>query len=91
LEACNYNLHPDLEFLYGYFEDKRVLANVSMKEKVIRVSLAMVQKPLSDIVAMLIEENEHFMTGMDDHTREFQQHFINLYTKQLLANNKIEI
>jgi len=91
LEACNYNMHPDLKFLYGYFEDRRTLANVSLKEKIIRVSMAMVQKPLSDIVAMLIEENEHFNTGMDDNTREFQQHFINLYTRTLLAQHQIEV
>jgi len=28
---------------------------------------------------------------MDDHTREFQQHFINLYTRTLLAQHQIEV
>lgn len=62
-----------------------------MEERKIYISQQMLQKPLFTIVGMLIEENEHFNTGMDDNTREFQQHFINLYTRQLLAKNQIEV
>jgi len=51
----------------------------------------MLSGSLFDIVTMLIEENEHFNTGFNDHTREFQQHFINLFTKQILERNQIEI
>lgn len=91
LEACNYIMHPSLEFVYGFFEDKTTLAKVSLKEKKVYISNTFLQKPLFMIVGMLIEENEHFNTGMDDNTREFQQHFINLYTRQLLATNLIEI
>lgn len=91
LEACNYVIHPELEFVYGFFEDKRVLAEVNIKEKKVYISNTLLQKPLICIVSMLIEENEHFNTGMADHTREFQQHFIDLYARQLLATNKIEI
>jgi hypothetical protein len=91
LEACNYNMHPELEFVYGWFEDKTVLARVSLDEKKIFISQAMLQKSLFTVVAMLIEENEHFNTGMQDKTREFQQHFINLYTRTLLAKNEVEI
>ncbi|MES2004299.1 MAG: hypothetical protein V4450_07245 [Bacteroidota bacterium] len=91
LETCGYLMHADLTFKYGFFEDKRIHAMIHMKEKVIMVSNAMLQKHISDVVAMLIEENEHFMTGMADNTREFQQHFIDLYTRQLLAAHQIEI
>lgn len=91
LESCGYYFHPELKFIYGLFEDKRILASVNIKEKVIRVSNSMLQKPLASVVSMLIEENEHFVTGMSDNTREFQQHFIDLYTRQLLATNSIEI
>lgn len=91
LESCDYYFHPELKFIYGLFEDKRILAQVNIKEKVVRISNSMLQKPLASVVAMLIEENEHFVTGMSDNTREFQQHFIDLYTRQLLATNLIEI
>lgn len=91
LEACDYNIHPELEFVYGWFEDKTVLARVNINQKKVYISQAMLQKPLFEVVAMLIEENEHFNTGMADKTREFQQHFINLYARALLAQNAVEI
>lgn len=91
LEACEYSMHPELEFIYGWFEDKTVLARVSLNEKKVYISQAMLQKPLFEVVSMLIEENEHFNTGMADKTREFQTHFINLYTRQLLATNAVEL
>lgn len=91
LEACAYPMHPELNFIYGYFEDKTVEARINRTEKKIYISNTFMQKPLVDVVAMLIEENEHFNTGMSDCSRQFQQHWINLYTRELLAKNKIEI
>lgn len=91
LETCGYPMHPELEFKYGFFEDKRVQARVSLDAKKVYISNAMIQQPLFVIVSMLIEENEHFNTGLEGKTREFQQHFINLYTRQLLAGKEIEI
>lgn len=91
LESCGYNFHPELEFIYGYFEDKTTLAKISVKDKKIYVSKGLLSGSLFDIVTMLVEENEHFNTGFNDHTREFQTHFINLFTKQLLERNQIEI
>lgn len=91
LESCDYKIHPELEFVYGWFEDKTVMARVSLKDKKVFICQALMQKPLFYIVSTLIEENEHFNTGMQDNTREFQQHFIDLYTRQLLATNAIEI
>lgn len=91
LEHCGYPIHPELVFKYGFFEDKRVNAQVLLDKKEVLISNALIQQPLFTIVAILIEENEHFNTGMSDKTREFQQHFINLYTRQLLAGKEIEI
>lgn len=91
LETCDYPLHKELDYRYGFFADKTVEARVNIEEKIVYVSQGMLQKPLSDVVAMLIEENEHYNTGYNDHTREFQQHFIDLYTRQLLKNHAIEV
>lgn len=91
LEACGYDFHPELEFIYGYFEDKTTLAQVDIKSKKVYISKAFIQKPLFTIVSMLVEENEHFNTGLSDETRAFQQHFIDLYTRQILAGKEIEI
>jgi hypothetical protein len=91
LESCEYAIHPELEFVYGWFEDKTVMARVSLEDKKVYICHALLQKPLFYVISTLIEENEHFNTGMQDKTREFQQHFIDLYTRQLLATNAVEI
>jgi hypothetical protein len=91
LEHCEYPMHPELTFVFGFFEDKTVQARIDLDKKKIYVSNALIQQPLFTIVAMLVEENEHFNTGMSDETRQFQQHFTNLYTRQLLAGREIEI
>lgn len=91
LESCGYFIHPELRFIYGVFGDKRVQAQINTDDKVIMVSESLINKPMFEIVSMIIEENEHFNTGMQDHTREFQQHFIDLYTKTLLDKNEVPI
>jgi hypothetical protein len=91
LESCGYVFHPELTFVYGFFEDKTTMAKVDIKNRKVYISKAFLQKPLFTIVSMLIEENEHFNTGLSDETRAFQQHFIDLYARQVLAGHEIEI
>jgi hypothetical protein len=91
LEACGYHVHPELTFVFGYFGDKRILGKVSMNEKKVYISNTVLQASLHSVVATLLEESEHFATGMTDCSREFQQHFINLYTRELLSKHKIEV
>ena len=91
LESCGYFIHPELKFIYGVFGDKRVLAQINIDEKVIMVSEQQLNKSIFNTVSMIIEENEHFNTGFKDHTREFQQHFIDLYTKTLLEKNEVKL
>lgn len=91
LESCNYPIHPEIKFSYGFFEDKRTMAEVNFDTKTIYLSQAVLQKPLTDIISILIEEYEHYTTGYSDETREFQTHFIKLYTRALLAQNQVEI
>lgn len=91
LEACGYRVHPELTFVYGYFSDKKVMARVNLDDKKVYLNNTLLQAPLNDIVAILIEEVEHFNTGFRDCSREFQTHFIKLYTRQLLAHHEIEI
>lgn len=91
LESCDYSISPELSFVYGIFGDKRTLAKVNTDEKIIYVSEAMRNSSMFQIVGMLIEENEHFNTGFQDETRQFQQHFINLFTKTLLRKHEITL
>lgn len=91
LEACDYFIHPELSFICGVFGNKNVMAQVNIDSKQIYLSERLLDQPVFGICTMLIEENEHFRTGMDDETRAFQQHFINLYAKTLMDKNSINI
>lgn len=91
LEACEYFMHPELTFVCGVFGNKNILAQVNLDQKQIYLSERLMDKSLFDVCAMLIEENEHFRTGLEDESRAFQQHFINLYTKALLERNEITL
>lgn len=91
LETCNYFVSPELKFVYCVFGDKSTLASVDTDEKIIYISEAMKTKSLFAYAAMLIEENEHFNTGMTDCTRNFQQHWIDLYVKTLFDKNGIKL
>lgn len=91
LESCGYFIHPELKFVYGVFGDKRIWAKINTDTKEIMVSECIKNKSMFDVVSTIIEENEHFNTGLQDHTREFQQHFIDLYTKTLLEKNEVQI
>ena len=89
LEEAGYNFSPELKFIYGVFGDKNVWAKISMDKKEVLISENIADKSLFDVVTTLIEENEHFKSGYTDCTRQFQQHFIDLYANQLLKSNKI--
>lgn len=91
LDTCGYIVHPELKFIYGFFEDKNVQAKISIDDKVVMISNTLLNKSMFDVVSILIEENEHFNTGLSDETRAFQQHFIDLYTKALLTSNKVNL
>lgn len=89
LESCGYSVSSELNFIYGLFENKAVLARVNIKEKTVMFSENLLAKPMFDIITTIIEENEHFKTGQSDETRGFQQHFIDLFAKTLLEKNQI--
>jgi len=91
LEEANYDFSPELKFIYGVFGDKRINASVNLDTKEVFISENIGSKSLFDVVTILIEENEHFKSSHEDCSREFQQHFINLYANQLLKNAKIAL
>lgn len=91
LEQCDYWIHPEAKFLFGEFGQGTILAKVNLDTKEIMISQKMKDKSLFDFCTMLIEENEHLRTGMNDETRGFQQHFIDLYTKSLLDKHEIKL
>lgn len=91
LEVCEYSIHPELKFIFGAFGDKNIMGQVNMDTKEVMLSDSLLEKSLFTFVSVIIEENEHFKTGFSDCTRNFQQHFINLFTKKLMDMNSIKI
>ena len=91
LEHCNYTIHPRMTFKFGYFEDKRIFGLIDRDEECCYLSNTLCNLTIFQMVATIIEENEHLLTGMADNSREFQQHFIDLYTKSLLKEQEIEV
>lgn len=91
LEEADYFIHPELTFVFGEFGCATTLAQINIDAKEIMISQKMKDKSLFEFCAMLVEENEHFQTGLKDETREFQQHFINLYTKTMLSKAEIKL
>lgn len=89
LKDIGYVMESSLTVKYGMFTSRTTLARIDINKKIIYISENMVDRSIFDNVAMLIEENEHFKTGFNDHTREFQQHFINLYVSEKLKANSV--
>lgn len=91
LESCNYDINPELKIITGIFGDKNVLGSINFDNKEIFISSELKKKSMFDMVTTLVEEYEHFNTGFEDCTRSFQQHFIDMYTKQMLNVNGIDL
>lgn len=91
LEVCEYGISPELIFIFGVFGDKCKNASINMDTKEVFLSETIADKSLFDFCAIIIEENEHFKSGHSDCSREFQQHFINLFTKTLMDKNAIKL
>ncbi len=91
LEESDYFIHPEAKFIFGEFGQGSTLARVNLDSKEIFISQKLKDKSMFDFCTMLVEENEHLRTGMSDETREFQQHFIDLYVKSILDKAEIKL
>jgi hypothetical protein len=91
LEKAGYYLDPNLKIIYGIFGNKKVMAEVHFDDKEIRLNQDLENMPDSELIVCLIEENEHFKTSFSDLTREFQTHFIKLYSNLLLKDVQVLI
>ena len=91
LESCGYTIPHDLNFIVGVFGNQGVMAKIKIDEKVIMYSEELLKKSMFDIVTTVVEECEHYATAYTDMTREFQQHFIDLYVKELLKKNDVQL
>lgn len=86
LEECGYWVDPELKWLVGHFGSGNKLGSVNLDTKEVMMSMQLKSMGEFEMVTTVIEENEHARTGYSDCSREFQQHFINLYAKTLLKS-----
>lgn len=66
---------------YFRFEDSNILAEADNGE--IHLSFKLDSSTVEEVAKIIIEENEHNLTGFEDETRQFQNHLFNLYFESL--------
>jgi hypothetical protein len=91
LDSVGYFIDPNLKIITGIFGNKEIVGQVSFDDKEIRLNQDLENMPDADLIVCLIEENEHYKTGLQDLTREFQTHFIKLYSNLLLKRVEVLI
>lgn len=91
LESCDYYVDSELKFIMGIFNDKSVLGRINLKERTVMISTSLRDMGLKELIYVIVEETEHFRTNYSDKTREFQTHFIELYTNKLLETSGIKL
>jgi hypothetical protein len=89
LEGAGYEMNKELKWITGVFGNPNVMARVNIEEKIVMFSTELKRKSLFNIITAIIEENEHFLSGHEDCSRNFQQHFIDLYARQLLEKANV--
>ena len=85
LENKGYFVSPELTFKTGFFSNSNTLAKINRETKIVYVSSIYENRNIYELCEMIVEENEHFVTNISD-GRDFQNHFIKLYTNLLLKN-----
>jgi hypothetical protein len=73
------------EIVYVNFINKNTLGKA--KNEKIYLSTKLDCEDVSYIAKVLIEKTEHLITDLDDYTRSFQDHFINLYYDELMKKH----
>jgi len=91
LDSVGYFIDPNLKIIFGVFGNKNLIAQINFDDKEIRLNQDLENMSDSELIVSLIEENEHYKTGFSDLTREFQTHFIKLYSNLLLEKVKVLI
>lgn len=91
LESVGYFIDPNLKIITGVFGDKGLMGEIHFDDKEIRLNQDLENMSDSELIVTLIEENEHYKTGFSDCTRDFQNHFIKLYSNILLRDVKVLI
>lgn len=84
LTRCGYQFTPETKIKTGSFMNGHQLAVCSTSTNTIIIGEACVKRGVFDMICTLVEEYEHMRTGFADCSRDFQNHFIQLYVTTML-------
>lgn len=84
LKSTNYKSRLRNEIKYTDFKNENVLGQA--RNGFIYLSTKLEDYSEAEVAKVIIEEQEHLISGQDDETRAFQNHLFNLYYEQLKLN-----
>lgn len=91
LAGIGYSIDPDIKIRFGLFGDNQKKSAAVRKKKQILISEICLKVSDEVLTALLIENYEYMKLSCEKDDKSFYRHFINLYTRQLLAGQEIEI
>lgn len=91
LSAGNYILNPDTIIRYGVFQEHTKKHSVNRKKKTIMISEVCKGITQLELAQILIENNEYIHLNESIDSPKFYRHFINLYAREILWSNPVEI
>lgn len=91
LAEAGYIISPEIKIRFGLFADTNVKSSAVRKKNQILISEVCLKVKDDVLKALLIENVEYMGLSCKKDHPDFYRHFINLYTRQLLAGKEIEI
>jgi hypothetical protein len=91
LADCGYTYDATIKFQVGAFREITRLSGASINSNLVMIADVCNDLPNEKMCAILVEEIEYLKVKAEKSVKEYRNHFINLYTRQLLATNAIEI
>lgn len=91
LNEAGYKYDAEIVFKHGIFKDHKKLTASNRRDKTVMVSELFTGQSVESRCAFLVEEIEYIQSGFNRDDQRYTKHFIDLYTRQLLATNSIEI
>jgi hypothetical protein len=91
LAESGYSIDPEVKIRFGLFSDTNKKSSATRKKKQILISEVCLKVKDDVLISILIENYEYMKLSCDKKSGDFYRHFINLYTRQLLAGREIEI
>jgi len=86
LKSSDYDERLSSKVKYCKFQSSLTLGYADVGKDTIWLSTKLDTYSVDEIAKIIIEEQEHLITGFDDCTRNFQNHLFNLYFSQLIKS-----